>query len=71
MRPHLECCVLLWAPKFKKVRDLLEGVQWSATKGTKSLEHLQYEERLTNMDMFSLGERRQREDLINVYKYLK
>jgi len=35
------------------------------------LEHLSYKERVSNLSLLSLGKRRPRRNLVNVYKYLK
>lgn len=55
----------------EKGQELQERVQGRATKMFKSLAHLLYEKRLSNLGFFSMDKRRPRVDLIAVYKYLK
>ena len=70
VRPHLEYCAPIWNPHYCKDIDTLEKVQRRATKLVPSISTLSYEFRLNQLQLHSLYCRRQRSDLIEVYKIM-
>jgi len=69
-RPHLEYCVSAWS-HYLKDKELLERVQHRFTCMFKDLRQSNYGERLKSLNLWTLEERRNRQDLIEVFKMYK
>ena len=68
IRPKLEYAEVIWSPHMKKHVLKLERIQRIATKMVPELEDITYEERLKEMHLTTLKERRER---LYLYLYLK
>jgi len=71
VRPHLEFCVSAWSPHYLKDKELLEKVQHRFTRMFKDLRQRNYGERLHSLNLWTLEERGNRQDLIEVFKMYK
>lgn len=70
VRPRLEYCVQAWSPHLQKEIDMLEKVQRRAIRMINEFKGVNYEERLTRLNLTSLEARRMRSDIIQVLKIL-
>ena len=71
VRPHLENCSVAWSPHYVKDKALLERVQHRLTRMFPELKELPYSQRLAKLHLWSLEERRNRADLIEIFKMIK
>lgn len=71
MRPHLEFCVQICVPQYRKNMELLKQVWRKATKITGRLEQLSRGERLREMGFFNLDKERLWGDLLLASQHLK
>jgi len=67
VRPHVEYCVSVWNRHYIKDKKLIEKVQRRFTKMINNMVGKTYEERLQCLKLWTLEERRNRQDLIEVF----
>ena len=70
IRPNLEFVIQAWSPYLDKDIKIMEKIQRQATKMVPALRHLQYEDRLKKLVIYSLDARRLMGDLIETFKLL-
>jgi len=63
--------VSAWSPYYEKDKILLERIQHKFTRMIPGFKTLSYEERLRKLDLWTLEERRNRADLLQVFKMYK
>ena len=68
IRPRMEYCIQAWSPYLKKDIECLERVQRAATKMVQGFHRLSYDDRLAQLSLTTLEQRRRRGDLIETYK---
>lgn len=71
MRCHLEFSTPVWSPWLKGDIDLLEKVQEKAVSMISGLKAKTYAEKLKELNLLSLADRRTRFDVIQVFKIIK
>ena len=70
VRPHLEHAVQFWSPHLGRDIDKMGKRQRRATKMIPEIRNHSYHQRIQELDLISLVQRRLRKQLIEVFKYL-
>ena len=70
VRPHVEYCVSVWSPGYKKEKVLVERIQKRFTRMIPGMKDCDYPSRLRRLGLCTLEERRNRADLILLYRML-
>ena len=70
VRPHLEYAQPVWSPHLRKHIKMIENVQIRATKLVDGLKNLEYADRLDKIGLPTLIYRRNRGDMIQLWKHL-
>lgn len=68
VRPHLEYSCSLWAPQEIMNIAALESIQRTVTAKIEGMENLTYWDRLNSLGLYSLQRRRERYDIIHLWK---
>ena len=68
VRPHLEFAVPSWCPWLESDKEVLEKVQRRAIKMVSGLQSNTYEDRLRELGLTTLEERRHQADMVQTYK---
>ena len=69
VRPHLEYANPVWSPHLRKLSKMIENVQDRATKLVDGMKNINYTDRLKKLDLPTLQYRRERGDMIEVWKH--
>ena len=68
VRPHLEYCSAAWSPFYAKDKARIERVQHQFTRCFSSFRTLDYGARLQKLNLWTLEERRNKADLVELFK---
>ena len=71
VRPHLEYCVSAWSPYYVKDWERLKRVQHRFTRMVPGLKGLDYGARLEMLNLMTLAKKRNRSDLVELFRISK